>query len=518
MWQTLSKAEWDYLIHTRATSSGIRYAKAKVDGVSGLILLPDNWNSSYFILNRTNQENAVFNSNILTLSQWNDIEMLGGVFLPAAGDRYGTSVEEVGDVGFYYTSTYEDNNDVFSLGFYDDELDVDEGEYRCFGHSVRLVCIAGNNTSVAVPSVTTTPISDIMANTAKGGGTVTSDGGATVTERGICWSTSHNPTINGEHQNAIGGGVGNFTCHIFGLTEGTTYYVRAYATNSVGTGYGEEVSFFTTEGGGGGGLSPIGAINGRFSVSASQRVYFSQGNLQYQASTNTWRFATNQYDYIGSANSNISSSYSGWIDLFGWGTSGYNHGAVCYQPWSTSTNCNDYYAYGQWTYNLYDQTGQADWGYNAISNGGNATHQWRTLMHEEWNYVFNTRSTSSGIRYAKAQVAGVNGIILLPDDWSTSYYSLSSTNSIGASFTSNVISSSNWTSSLQSHGAVFLPAAGGRYGTSVYVVGSYGYYWSASYCDSDIAWVVSFGDGRLYAGDAYTRAYGFSVRLVCPAE
>lgn len=69
--------------------------------------------------------------------------------------------------------------------------------------------------------------------------------------------------------------------------------------------------------------APIGAIDALYTVGPnnSDKVYFSQGNLQYQASTNTWRFANNQYDYVGSANSNISSSNSGWIDLFGWATS-----------------------------------------------------------------------------------------------------------------------------------------------------------------------------------------------------
>ena len=148
--------------------------------------------------------------------------------------------------------------------------------------------------------------------------------------------------------------------------------------------------------------TPIGAINGIFSIGENTQVYFSQGNLQYQASTNTWRFANNQYDYVGTDNANISETYDGWIDLFGWGTSGYNHGANCYQPWSTSTTCSDYYAYGQDNYNLYDQTGQADWGYNAISNGGNSVGLWRTLTQPEWDYVFNTRTTASGIRYAKA--------------------------------------------------------------------------------------------------------------------
>jgi hypothetical protein len=272
--------------------------------------------------------------------------------------------------------------------------------------------------------------------------------------------------------------------------------------------------------------APTGAINGKFTINADgDQVYFSQGNLQYQASTNTWKFAENQYDYVGSTNINISSTYSGWIDLFGWGTSGYNHGANCYQPWSTSTNDANYLAYGDASYNLYDQTGEADWGYNPISNGGNQTNQWRTLTQPEWNYVFNTRTTTSGIRYAKANVNNVNGVILLPDDWSTSTYSLSNTNSGDASFSSNTLTASQW-STLEQAGAVFLPAAGGRNGTSgtsVGGVGSYGYYCSAS------SGAGGNGSGASFASfcDSYLRANtnsngyrycGRSVRLVCVAE
>ena len=361
--------------------------------------------------------------------------------------------------------------------------------------------------NVTVPTVTTSDVTNITQTSATGGGNVTSTGNADVTERGICWSTSHNPTTSGNHASS-GTGTGSFTVNMTGLAAGTTYYVRAYAKNSAGTAYGSEVSFSTLTAP----TAPTGAINGLFSVSATQQVYFSQGNLQYKASTNTWQFAKHQWDYVGEDNSNISQTYSGWIDLFGWGTSGYNHGAVCYQPWSTSTTSRDYYAYGSYTYNLYDQTGQADWGYNAISNGGNTTHTWRTLTHEEWVYVFNTRNTSSGIRYAKAKVNNINGVILLPDDWNSSYYSLSSVNMSGASFTTNTISSSQW-STLEQHGAVFLPATGYRGGTSVYNVGSNGNYWSASYSTNNSAWRVDFDDSDLRT--VYdSRSYGRSVRLV----
>ena len=364
--------------------------------------------------------------------------------------------------------------------------------------------------NVTVPTVTTSDVTNITQTSATSGGNVTATGNATVTERGICWSTSHNPTTSGNHASS-GSGTGSFTVDMTGLTANTIYYVRAYAKNSAGTAYGSEVSFSTLTAP----IAPTGAIDGLFSVTATQQVYFSQGNLQYRASTNTWRFAENQWDYVGDANSNISQTYSGWIDLFGWGTSGYNHGAVCYQPWSTSTISIDYYAYGQINYNLYDQTGQADWGYNAISNGGNTPHTWRTLTHEEWGYVFNTRNTPSGIRYAKAKVNNINGVILLPDDWNSSYYNLNSTNNDGESYSANTISSSQW-ATLEQHGAVFLPAAGYRVGTSVSNVGSYGIYWSAScyYSGWVGAWYAYFDDSNLHTDDSYYRYYGRSVRLV----
>ena len=252
-----------------------------------------------------------------------------------------------------------------------------------------------------------------------------------------------------------------------------------------------------------------------FTVNSNgDRVLFSKGNLQYRASTKTWRFAENQWDCIGDANSNISSSYSGYIDLFGWGTSGYDHGANSYQPWSTIQNNSYYYAYGAYPYNLYDKTGKADWGYNAISNGGNTENNgWRTLTRGDWYYLFNSRNTSSGIRYAKATVNNVKGVILLPDDWSTNYYTLNSTNTSNASFSSNTFTASQW-STLEQHGVVFLPVAGRRNGSLVYDVGYDGYYWSASCRNSDYAWYVGFKGDTLSTGYSSGREGGFSVRLV----
>ena len=88
-------------------------------------------------------------------------------------------------------------------------------------------------------------VSNITENSADCGGNVTDHGGSSVTARGVCWSTNPNPTISNQHT-TNGSGTGSFTSSITNLSPGTTYYVRAYATNSVGTGYGEVRTFTTT--------------------------------------------------------------------------------------------------------------------------------------------------------------------------------------------------------------------------------------------------------------------------------
>ena len=96
------------------------------------------------------------------------------------------------------------------------------------------------------PAVTTASVSAITQTTATSGGNVTDDGGAKVTARGVCWSTSTNPTI-GSDKTTDGSGTGSFTSNLTGLEPDTQYYVRAYATNEQGTSYGKEVSFTTGE-------------------------------------------------------------------------------------------------------------------------------------------------------------------------------------------------------------------------------------------------------------------------------
>ena len=96
-----------------------------------------------------------------------------------------------------------------------------------------------------LPTLSTSTISDINISSASSGGSISNDGGATVSTRGICWSTSSNPTIALSTKTTDGSGTGGFTSSMTGLSVGTQYYVRAYVTNSAGTAYGNELSFTT---------------------------------------------------------------------------------------------------------------------------------------------------------------------------------------------------------------------------------------------------------------------------------
>ena len=102
-------------------------------------------------------------------------------------------------------------------------------------------------TTTGLPTITTTNVTDITANTAKSGGIVTDNGGFNVTARGVCWNTMGNPDISDQHT-TNGSGNGSFTSNLSGLAAGTTYHVRAYATNNMGTSYGNEVTFTTSSG------------------------------------------------------------------------------------------------------------------------------------------------------------------------------------------------------------------------------------------------------------------------------
>lgn len=236
-------------------------------------------------------------------------------------------------------------------------------------------------------------------------------------------------------------------------------------------------------------------LNAVFSVSESEEVVFAKSNLQYRASTDTWRFAEYPWDCIGESNENISETYDDWIDLFGWGTGNNPTNSSCYYV--------DYKSFNDWG----DCCG--------LPTPEGTTGKWRTLTKEEWSYVIFERTTSSAVRFAKAQVNNINGIIIVPDSWTTAIYVLNNTDEIEVDFSVNVISAKDWESNLEPAGCVFLPAAGYRYGVSVHLLNSGGYYWASTPYGSDSFYGCRLrfypeGCNVLYDD----RFYGFPVRLV----
>jgi hypothetical protein len=235
-----------------------------------------------------------------------------------------------------------------------------------------------------------------------------------------------------------------------------------------------------------------GGIPGQFSINENgKKVLFSQGNLQYNPAENIWRFAQKQYDMIGADNANISPTYNGYIDLFGWGTGN--------NPTLASEDEGDYATF-------------TDWGIHPISNGTNTPNKWRTLSLAEWEYLINDRANADKLR-ALATVNGVHGCILLPDAWK-----LPQGLSFAADATAwagNVYTEAQW-QQMEQAGAVFLPAMGSRLGTKFRPVAAdeSSNYWSNTKDNENSAWSVSITDGYpivTYCNDIQD---GVGVRLV----
>ncbi len=260
-----------------------------------------------------------------------------------------------------------------------------------------------------------------------------------------------------------------------------------------------------------------------FSVSDGHSVLFSPANLQYQATTATWRFATHQYDVVGDNNSHISSTYDGWIDLFGWGTSGWPSNANVYKPFATSADYADYYVGGAAANDLAGNYAKADWGvFNAISNGGNSAGLWRTPTSTEWNYLIAERQASTinnveNARFVRATVGGVQGMVLFPDHFA---YPIgidepadSLINNMEASPFSTTYTIHEW-AAIETDGAVFLPVGGYREGTRLVTNPPTGYYWSSSHQTPQWALALMFNANTIAPQNSTPRWRGCYVRLV----
>ena len=391
-----------------------------------------------------------------------------------------------------------------------------------------------------LPTVTTaTEVTDITVSSATCGGEVTFEGNVSVTARGICWSTMPNPTIE-DNKTTDGSGVGIFTSNLSNLEHNTTYHVRAYATNEVGTAYGEEVSFTTLEK-----LLPTVTTATEVtditvsSATCGGEVTFN-GNVSVTARGICWNTTgtptiddnkTTDGSGVGSFTSQISNLVSNtqyYVRAYATNEVGTVYGEerifttllAYYSPATGTSNgygyvdlglsvkwatCNvgatspeeygDYFAWGETTtketydsdncpaYGLRESELQSQ-GY--IDNEGNLTAQydaatanwggtWRMPTYDELNEL-NTQCTWEWINtndFKGYKVTGPNG------------------------------------------NSIFLPAAGCRYGSSLGSAGGDGYYWSSTPDESSgyIAYYLYFNSSRHGMSDYY-RSRGQSVRPI----
>lgn len=332
----------------------------------------------------------------------------------------------------------------------------------------------------------------------------------------------------------------------------------------------------TPSSGGGTGIDiSEGALPGLFSVSATKKVYFSKGNLQYQASTGTWRFAEHQWDYVGcqsegggtvsgSDNDNVSSSYSGWIDMFCWGTSGWNSGNSCFQPYHYY-HANGGSAFGPvGEYDLSGDYVQSEWGlYNSISNGGGAAGRWHCLEGlavddgaspvpgdhtmegfplaggNEWYYLLHKRNQTYRYAFAQLTVSArtINGLMVFPDgfnalpagvpelvNYNQGFAGATSSYPANAvTYTNNCLTEAQW-NILEAANVVFLPAAGDRVTEEVggviraktRNVNSIIRYWTDTHSGLNGGRCLRINsDGCVQTNNHTDRSTGYPVRLVC---
>src|SRR5690554_4894007 len=317
----------------------------------------------------------------------------------------------------------------------------------------------GNGNNTGIPVLSTTAITDITQTTAKSGGNITSDGGATVTVRGVCWSTNQTPTIS-DNKTTDGTGAGNFVSSISGLTANTTYYVRAYATNSNGTAYGSVMSFTTQEGSSGSTFTDPRDGKVYQTVVIGNQVWMAE-NLAYLPSVNM----------VADGSEDAAGSY--------------------------------YYVYG------YDGTNVAD---------AKATDNYAT-----YGVLYNWTAAMDGEANSTTNPSGIQGVCPagwhLPSEaeWTELTNYLGGTSVAGGKLKETGTTHWNTPNTGATNETGFTALPGGYRGKSGTFadIGSYGYWWSATGGSATDAWYrgLYYGSSNVGRYDYYQEV-GFSVRCV----
>jgi len=319
---------------------------------------------------------------------------------------------------------------------------------------------------VVSPAVTTTSISNIGASSAQGGGNVTSDGGATVTARGVCWSTSSNPTTS-DFTSSNGTGIGSYTSNLTGLNPLTTYYVRAYATNNAGTEYGSQVSFTTLWDN-----SPVTDYDGN--------TYGTR-----QIGNQIWMGENLQVTHYADGTSiSLVTGTTAWSNL---GSTGKGY---CWYNNNESSYSNPYGALYTWA----AATNGSSSSSNPSGLQGVCPSGWHLPSDDEWKemekYLGMSQIQVEGIDFRGTDEGGKL------KETQTEHWS------------------SPNTGATNSTGFTGLPG-GGRYENSFNDLGATGYHWTATSFDTNRAWYRGLGySSALVHRFYYQKNDGFSVRCV----
>ena len=345
------------------------------------------------------------------------------------------------------------------------------------GYSVR--CLQNDNTNATLPTLMTSNIGFVTDSSAVFGGNIISDGGSDVLAYGVCWGTSHVPKVDGNHTN-LGSGIGAFSNNITGLTPNTTYYVRAYATTSVGTAYGNEVSFRTT----------VQVIPDEHSCPEIPTVTDIDGNAYNTVQIGQQCWMRENLRTIKYAN--------GEMIVLGTDTS--STVAFRYYPGNNSSNVPIYGYLYNWSAVMHGAEASTT---NPSGVQGICPTGWHVPSDTEWNLMEKTVSGS---------------------DWQTSYET-----TIGSRGThaGKLAGGDGWTSNTYSPGSPgdyiysernssgFSVVPAGCWGWNVSYVGYRAYFWSSSENNDNKAWRRNMSyDGCSVSRNRESKYCGFSVRCL----
>ena len=390
--------------------------------------------------------------------------------LPAG--NFNGSFNGVGDYAYFWDSSQRSGTLAWGRNLNYGSAGVYRGnDLMSNGYSVRCLRDESGSATSQLPTVITTSVSNVSVTSATSGGNVTSSGSSSVTARGVCWSNYHNPTVSDNHT-TNGSGTGSFTGTLTGLNPYTTYYVRAYATNSSGTAYGNEVSFTTSSSSSFScGTSTVSDYDGNtyntvligtqcWMKTNLRTTHYANGTAIAAGSTTSTTVA---YRYRPDNNANYVTTY-GYL---------YNWKAVMHTSSSSSSN--------------------PSWVQGICPTG------WHVPSDAEWLQLINYVSSRSQYRcsnnsenIAKA-LAGTTG-------WNSS---------------TNTCAVGNTPSQNNATGFSALPA-GGYYGSYV-SPGSNAYFWSAteSGSSSSMAYIYNLNTNSAYVDrDDNSKMGAYSVRCV----